>query len=782
MYLLFNALFILLLATLVSMVLCLVLRVRELPAYVGANKAVRYAVTVFFVAALLILIAARDIRFEPHPIVVVFAGFLLLLGGHFLLAARQSERWYKSLPEHIHAIAAYRMTVVRNLEIAIAICIQAGLLLLPQTWALVARWPLTLIVPALMIIINFTMGWGVIRTYWRKRPHHNLLVKFEQTASVECETPIDWFISYRSCDSDRVRPIVDALLAAGKTVWFAEYAIGFFARDQFQAAIDHGIARSRGALLFTSESYFDSEHCLIEVRAISDRLSKFDMQVIEVPIAASAAHTTTCSEPQLLGSDGECVNHVRRKATVSSTKDVCKDLGLEVTDRLTSSEPRSFTLTINGGQVGVTCAARAWNIREGGETQNSPGRMIANEAHQVQLTGRRDFSSCCIDVEMSIRPHRDLIAETTENSFTAIPNGSEFVLSLHRFDENSEDRELNAMLRNFEMLRTADSGEACVGYHLLHWNGRGQSLLTLWDGDRWRRRFTLLLLNELPDDSIQLEVDFRSSGSFRQFAEAFEEMALFVDSLNVTRQTPPERPDATAVAPASADDPRLEPLQAQVFAAIRHVPFTSRSNELHSAAFHLVEFSSRTPHLQASANLLALRWEEEAVNLAPANYRAWNELSFILSRLRRFREALDAIEKAIENVKMEPRPLFLDDRASELSKYQRARVAVSISAIVNEGQTAESDELITTLRHEIKRLIEENPDDPANYLYLADISAVSGEPQSKWEGYLSTAANRYRHRTKNASGQPLDAARVRSTLLENTLRCTLLSRREFWAV
>ena len=76
---------------------------------------------------------------------------------------------------------------------------------------------------------------------------------------------IDVFVSYKSENANVVRPIAEALLAEGVSVWFAEYEILLQNYDQFQPAIDSAIARSDFFLLFSNDKWADSEYCQLEL-------------------------------------------------------------------------------------------------------------------------------------------------------------------------------------------------------------------------------------------------------------------------------------------------------------------------------------------------------------------------------------------------------------------------------------------------------------------------------------------------------------------------------------
>ncbi len=86
------------------------------------------------------------------------------------------------------------------------------------------------------------------------------------------DNEFDIFVSYRSHDANRVRALVDVLIASGVRVWFAEYKILLTNYDQFQEAINYGIDHSQYALLFTREEWADSRYCQVEVTRIMQRM------------------------------------------------------------------------------------------------------------------------------------------------------------------------------------------------------------------------------------------------------------------------------------------------------------------------------------------------------------------------------------------------------------------------------------------------------------------------------------------------------------------------------
>jgi tetratricopeptide (TPR) repeat protein len=75
----------------------------------------------------------------------------------------------------------------------------------------------------------------------------------------------DLFISYRRKDSERVRPLVDALTSRGLAVWFDQSEIGEFA--PITDKIRHGLANSKALLTWYSIDYSKSRPCQMELTA-----------------------------------------------------------------------------------------------------------------------------------------------------------------------------------------------------------------------------------------------------------------------------------------------------------------------------------------------------------------------------------------------------------------------------------------------------------------------------------------------------------------------------------
>jgi hypothetical protein len=75
----------------------------------------------------------------------------------------------------------------------------------------------------------------------------------------------DLFVSYRRKDSDRVRPLVDALTSRRLSVWFDQNEVNEFA--PITDKIRHGLANSKAFLAWYSIDYPKSRPCQMELTA-----------------------------------------------------------------------------------------------------------------------------------------------------------------------------------------------------------------------------------------------------------------------------------------------------------------------------------------------------------------------------------------------------------------------------------------------------------------------------------------------------------------------------------
>lgn len=101
----------------------------------------------------------------------------------------------------------------------------------------------------------------------------------------------DLFISYRGTTIHTVRPVVDALQAAGVTVWLDEYDVLLedYDEERLRECIEQGIARCRRAVVFKNQEYLESAYCRRELRLLSERPELHD-EVLEIWLGGAESH------------------------------------------------------------------------------------------------------------------------------------------------------------------------------------------------------------------------------------------------------------------------------------------------------------------------------------------------------------------------------------------------------------------------------------------------------------------------------------------------------------
>jgi len=99
-------------------------------------------------------------------------------------------------------------------------------------------------------------------------PHDREVTASRRRRSLFSRKAYDVFLSYKSQDATLARHLCEALTAAGHDVWFAEYTILLFNRDEFMAGIDLGASQSRFAVAVTNTQYTASHHCRNELQQL----------------------------------------------------------------------------------------------------------------------------------------------------------------------------------------------------------------------------------------------------------------------------------------------------------------------------------------------------------------------------------------------------------------------------------------------------------------------------------------------------------------------------------
>lgn len=107
----------------------------------------------------------------------------------------------------------------------------------------------------------------------------------------------DFFLSYKSENSNEVRRVAERLIASGHRVWFTEYEILLRNYDDFEPHIRRGIRHSSWVVLFTTDLYATSQHCRNEVEWSKARFHDDPSRIIQVRLGGPNDVSATLGLP-----------------------------------------------------------------------------------------------------------------------------------------------------------------------------------------------------------------------------------------------------------------------------------------------------------------------------------------------------------------------------------------------------------------------------------------------------------------------------------------------------
>jgi hypothetical protein len=336
---------------------------------------------------------------------------------------------------------------------------------------------------------------------------------------------------------------------------------------------------------------------------------------------------------------------------------------------------------------------------------------------------------------------------------------------------SAEDRSVSSALRNLEMVRTAATGERCIGIHLLHRpdpdparGQRGYPLLTIWARRAWLRRCYLVFPATVTGNDIQFRLDFFYHGPLDEFLLAATELDRVVDSLTLLERNTPSQ----EVLPRNL---RVQETVIPVGQVIAGMDFEAAScpppylpQVLTNQSFYLVEMANESPEQRDQLLGLAIWRLDQALALWPGYGHAHQEKAYILSRLRDYRRAFEASEDAVRVDPYNP-------------KFRTTWVANQLHAMAESSSPPPWCRPFDELEREVKRLQSDFPDYPSAHFEEARLLILKGAPQSEWEKCLAEAARRYLSLHVMPSGKPPAARDIVATMMQNTLFCCALAQR-----
>lgn len=320
--------------------------------------------------------------------------------------------------------------------------------------------------------------------------------------SVEDDTPRDdqnhWdvFISYKSEDVYLARRIANQLLASGLQVWFNEYRVLLQNFDQFQDAIDFGIAHSDWAICLTNNRYIGSQYCRIELEQLLDHLPSGNVLEVMIPREdlPHQQYQALDNCPAYMGSDLEGILGFIQEQTGWAIKPLLPVI-IELGHRtnISTCMQREVVLDITD-----------WRVTK-------PGKMVfgSTDLLALEFMHRQDQYGF----------HANLVC------------GPEYAREGRRLGQAIDDRQMFNLLRNHAERHTGRLNAKVYGLHLIFHEGLSQFAITYRMFGYWTRKYSIVFPNDVTNQNAEFVFTFGFNGSFKQYCENVFLMDRLVESL-----------------------------------------------------------------------------------------------------------------------------------------------------------------------------------------------------------------------------------------------------------
>lgn len=306
----------------------------------------------------------------------------------------------------------------------------------------------------------------------------------------------DVFISYKSEDVDLARRIANQLLASGVKVWFAEYQVLLQNFNQFQDAIDFGIANSTWAICLTNNRYIGSDYCTLELKQILDCLPPSNILEIMIPReelphrqfqALDNCHT-------VLGSDLPTIFSFIHKHTGWELKPLLPDvINKEPSTHISKCLERDVILDISD-----------FRVIDPGKIEFGSTNLVGMEYVHRQEEYRLLVNLVC---------------------------GREYAREGARIEQTIDDRRMFDLLRKHAEKHTARLKAKVHGLHLVFHQGLSQFAITYRMRGYWTRKYSIVFPNPITSQNAEFVFTFGFLGSFNQYCQNVHLMDRLVKSL-----------------------------------------------------------------------------------------------------------------------------------------------------------------------------------------------------------------------------------------------------------
>jgi hypothetical protein len=363
--------------------------------------------------------------------------------------------------------------------------------------------------------------------------------RVEDTAE---RTIYDFFISYKSENVDLARTVADHLTASGQKVWFAEYEILLYDRDQFEMEIDDGIRHSRYGLVFLNDIYATSKHCGREIAQLQAQKPEY---VLIVRIPDQGVLKGRFEEIPIDRAVEACRRHDR-----SEFKGILDTLGIKAGE---SGMGRMFSI----GSVLAKALPENKLLDAGSDVNAVLGFVEARTKRPIvkmasQAAGRDSFWGSLLGADFSldvsgwrrIDPGSRAIIDKGQGAQFERAVGKERLLVNLYFDRDMseegksrlkppspDDRELYDTLREYAKKHMTRLNARIRGVHLLFHGGLSQLALTYQLPGYWTRKYSVTVNHPQIGKPVEFVFTFGFTGSFEGYCLNTHLMDSFMESL-----------------------------------------------------------------------------------------------------------------------------------------------------------------------------------------------------------------------------------------------------------
>ena len=307
----------------------------------------------------------------------------------------------------------------------------------------------------------------------------------------------NFFLSYKSEDSDLVRRVGELIVASNKSVWLDQYSIPLYNRETFQQQYLAGIESASVFIVFLHDLYYDgSIYCEEELARICKRIkSNHNCQVI-----------TIVTSSQSLGSAADlCLKKIETSRIESNSLEEIIDFIIKNSNMSDNSiiqcqhsfkSPSTFTSIHFETVISIDPSGWVQMSENTSHLQHNP-RDFIGPVFQTELNGGKAILQ-----------------------WTLGPDPERKKLDYLFAGSSVDDKELSLEMRNFsEKYMRNNPTNACVGTHAVFIRNSGHLGLTYWCGGKWVRVYSIMVKRPRKgcDEIWEAHLHFSYSGTFKQF-------------------------------------------------------------------------------------------------------------------------------------------------------------------------------------------------------------------------------------------------------------------------